>query len=217
MPSAEFGRQLRMPKRTNYLEQLALRRQDMAIRRHIVYGLVMGWILALGFGFLFFCAPSRVLWLDRLWASLAVLGVLHLAAAVVVPQALYWPERAWTAITRWQGWLVMRILLTLIYFGLLWPASYFSRRRTRGFVTWRAHVENAPSAWQSLDVSDWASLSMSHDSYRSLPMLFASVIGFFFRRGDIVLVLIVMLLVVMGLILYFVESTVVAPFIYTLF
>src|SRR5262245_29387940 len=119
--------------RSAYLAQLALRRQAAAIRQQIVYGLVMGWMLLLVAGFLFFCVPSRVDWL---WALLMAVGGLHLAAAVLVPQSLYWPERAWIAVARWQGWIVMTVLLTIVYFAMIWPAGYFSRRRTRGFVTW---------------------------------------------------------------------------------
>src|SRR4051812_31276082 len=71
--------------RWSYLRDLALRREALAIRRHIVYGLVIGCVLTLVAGFLYFCVPSR---LDWLWCSLMVLGVIHLAAAVVLPQAL---------------------------------------------------------------------------------------------------------------------------------
>src|SRR5207248_1079078 len=116
-----------------YLRDLALRREALAIRRQIVYGLAMGWVLMLVPGFVYFCVPSRF---DRLCSALMVLGAIHLAAAVVVLQALYWPERAWSKIARWQGWVVMTVLLSVIYFLLIWPAGYLSRRRTRGSVAW---------------------------------------------------------------------------------
>src|SRR3954454_11873670 len=93
-----------LPPRSGYLQQLALRREAAEIRRLIVYGITLGWILAIVAGFLFFCVKSR---LDWLWGSLMVLGCLHLAAAVVLPQALLWPERIWMTIARWQGHLVM--------------------------------------------------------------------------------------------------------------
>src|SRR5262245_63488154 len=75
--------------RSNYLRRLAQRREAAAIRRQTAYGLVMGWILLLVPGFVYFCVPSR---LDWLWAALMAVGGLHLAAAVVLPQALEWPE-----------------------------------------------------------------------------------------------------------------------------
>src|SRR5262245_54155170 len=102
--------------RSGYLHDLALRREAQATRQQSAYGLVMGWILTLVAGFMFCCVPSR---LDLLWGALIVVGLAHLALAVILPQALAWPQRAWTAIARWQGRLVMTILLTVAYFGLI--------------------------------------------------------------------------------------------------
>jgi hypothetical protein len=200
--------------RVGYLQALALRREALAVRRHIVYGLVMGWVLTLVAGFVFFCVPSRFDWL---WCSLMLVGLMHLAAAVIVPQALAWPERAWMIVARWQGWIVMTALLTAIYFVLIWPASVFSRRRTRGFVAWDSHAPKTSTSWEPIELLESDSAWVASNRYRSLPLLLAAVVGFFFRRGNYLLVLIVVLLVLLGLILYFVESSALAPFIYTLF
>src|SRR5262245_55301092 len=113
--------------RSAYLQSLALRREAAAIRQRTVYGLVMGWVLTLVAGFMFFCVPGPVDWL---WSALIIVGLLHLAAAVTLPQLLHWPQRAWIAVARWQGWLIMTALLTITYFALIWPASFASRRRT---------------------------------------------------------------------------------------
>jgi hypothetical protein len=201
-------------QRSGYLHRLALRRETASIRQQTMYGLVMGWILLLVAGFVFFCVPSRVDWL---WRLLMIIGGLHLAAAVILPQALAWPEWAWIAIARWQGWLVMSILLTVIYFALIWPASFFGRRRTRGFVSWEDSPPDRSTAWQPIDLAESDQALAAGGRYRSLPLLLASVIAFFVRRGNYVLVPIVILLLVLGLLLYFVQSSALAPFIYTLF
>jgi hypothetical protein len=193
---------------------LALRLEAQAIRQLIAYGLIMGWILTLVAGFLFFCVPSR---LDLLWSALMVVGLLHLAAAVIVPQALTWPERIWMIVARWQGWLVMTTLLTIVYFTLVWPAGYLSRRRTRGFVAWDREPLSSTTAWEPIDLAETESASVSGGRYRSLLLLLAAVIGFFFRRGNYILLPILILLLILGLLLYFVQSSALAPFIYTLF
>jgi len=86
-------------QRSIYLAQLELRHQAAAIRRQTVYGLVMGWVLTLVGGFVLCCVPSRVDWL---WQTLLIVGMVHLLTAVILPQALAWPERAWMTIARWQ-------------------------------------------------------------------------------------------------------------------
>src|SRR5437764_8979689 len=110
--------------RSTYLERLDLRGEASAIRRQTVYGLVMGWVLTLVGSFVLCCVPSRVDWP---WQTMSIVGLVHLIAAVILPQALDWPERAWIAVARLQGWLTMTILLTIVYFVLIWPASYFDR------------------------------------------------------------------------------------------
>ncbi|MBW8883553.1 MAG: hypothetical protein JF612_01990 [Planctomycetia bacterium] len=111
----------------------------------------------------------------------------------------------------------MTALLSFVYFALIWPAGYLSRRRTRGFVAWEAHPTELSSAWQPIELVADESATAPGSGYRGLPLLLASIVGFFFRRGDYLLVLIVILLVVLGLVLYFVQSSALAPFIYTLF
>jgi len=211
--SLDAAANIRRPRST-YLQSLALRRQGAAIRQQTAYGLVMGWMLTLVAGFIFFCVPNRFDWL---WSGLIVLGLVHLAAAVTLPQMLAWPQRAWMTVARFQGWLIMAILLTLVYFCLIWPASRLSRRRTQGFVFWNDTPPRSPTAWEPIDLAETELSMAGGQQVRSLPLLLASVIGFFFRRGNYVLLAIVILLVILGLVLYFVQNSAVAPFIYTLF
>ena len=206
-------REKRSP-RGAYLQQLALRREAADIRRLIVYGLTLGWILTLVAGVLFYCVKSR---LDWLWGALMVIGGLHLFAAVVVPQALIWPERAWMTIARWQGHLVMTLMLTLVYYLLLWPASRFARGQTAGFFRWSVRPPPSSTSWQPIDLAASESDAVASSRYRSLPLLLAGVIGFFFRRGNYILLPIIILLIVLGLLLFMVQSSVLAPFIYPLF
>lgn len=202
------------PVRSRYLQQLALRREAAEIRRLIGYGLTLGWILTLVAGFLFFCVKSRFDWL---WCGLMWLGIAHLVAAVVLPQALVWPERVWMTVARWQGHVVMTVLLTIVYYLLLWPAGYFSPRYKRGFYHWSDQSPDLASAWQPMDLAGEESPAIANARSRSLPLLLAGVIGFFFRRGNYVLLPIIILLIVLGLVLFIVQNSVLAPFIYPLF
>jgi hypothetical protein len=174
----------------------------------------MGWVLTLVGGFVFFCVPSRVDWL---WGALLAVGIVHLVAAVVLPQLLAWPERIWIGLARWQGWLVMNVLLTVVYFTLIWPAGHFSRRRASGFASWDDQPPEQKTAWLPIDVVESPESTVAAERRRSLPMLLVGVIAFFVRRGNYLIVPIIILLLVMGLVLYFVQSSALAPFIYTLF
>jgi hypothetical protein len=200
--------------RVGYVQKLALRREADEIRRLIVYGLTLGWILALVGGFLFFCVKSR---LDWLWCAVMAVGIVHLAAAVVLPQALIWPERIWMAVARWQGHLVMTLLLAVIYYLLVWPLGRLSRTSATGFYHWGDQPPESRTAWQAIDFVADDAPATANARYRGLPLLLFGVIGFFVRRGNYILLPLIVLLIVLGLVLFIVQSSVLAPFIYPLF
>jgi hypothetical protein len=199
--------------RSKYLARLELRREAATIRRQTAYGLVMGWVLALVGGFVLCCVPSRVDWL---WQTLLIVGVIHLITAMILPQALAWPERAWMSIARWQGWITMTVLLTIVYFLAIWPASLFDRKRTAGFVGWTDHAPESETTWQAIDLTEDSEVGAAHSPSRGYALLLASVIAFFFRRGNYLLIPIVILLIILGLVLFFVQNSALAPFIYPL-
>jgi len=196
-----------------YLAALARRREAEAIRRQIAYGLIVGWVLTLVGGFFCYCLATRATWI---WGGLMVVGLLHLGLAVVLPQALAGPERVWSAIAHWQGKLLMSILLTVTYFGLLWPASRLRRRKEADFCSWQDRPPDSPSVWRALDAID-VEPAETGGRQRSLPLLLANVVAFFIRRRQYILLPILILLLILGLGLFFVQSSALAPFIYTLF
>ena len=206
-------RQAKSP-RVGYLQGLVLRREADEIRRLIVYGLTMGWILTLVGGFLFFCVQSRVDWL---WGTLMVAGIIHVGAAVILPQALVWPEHVWMTIARWQGHLVMTMLLAVIYYVLVWPLGRLSKASGKGFYRWSDDPPSLGSAWQPIEEEHDDTVAATNSRYRGLAMLLLGVIGFFIRRGNYILLPLVVLLIVLGLVLFIVQSSVLAPFIYPLF
>ena len=104
----------------------------------------------------------------------------------------------------------------IVYFVLIWPASFFDRKRTRGFVSWTDQPPGSKSAWQRIELPESTAAEATRSSSRSYVLLLASVIAFFFRRGNYLLLLTLILLLILGLVLYFVQSSALAPFIYPL-
>jgi hypothetical protein len=204
----------RSPSRGAYLARRACRAHRQAVRAQIVYGLTIGWVLTLGGGFVYCCVPSP---LDPLWAALTAVGAAHLAAAVLAPELLSIPQRLWARLAHVQGALVMKCLLTVIYFLLIWPAGWLTRRQHHGFVRWTDTPPEGTTAWQPvLEEVDQTPRGRSSAS-RSLLLLAIGVLAFFIRRGQYLLVPILILRLILGLVLYFVQTSALAPLIYTLF
>lgn len=86
------------------------------------FGLVVGGIFtAIGLWPLLARAEA-----PRLW-SLA-LGITLVISALVVPRSLTLVHRAWMAAAEGLGWINTRILLSVIFYGLMTPMALVMRR-----------------------------------------------------------------------------------------
>lgn len=204
--------------RTAYAARLAERREVEQIRQLTNFGLALGWLFTLLGGFCWLCLISR---LDWLWCGMFVAGVILLVFGAVLPQALDRPHRIWMGLAHLQGKVVMTVLLTIVYFTLIWPLGLWERKR-RGtvhpFHTW----DNAPpvvnSGWEALSPTESSPITISpqNSRRRSLLRMFLETLSFFAERGHYFLLPVLLLLLLLGLILFFVQSSVLAPFIYTI-
>ena len=71
----------------------------------------------------------------RVWAlGIAVPLVL---AALLFPRVLRYPYRGWMFIGHCLGWLNIRILMTLMFYGVFTPAAFFMRAIGRDALTRR--------------------------------------------------------------------------------
>lgn len=84
-------------------------------RQSRVFGLSLGGglILVGSWPFLLHGGPPRV------WA--VVCGLLLMLAGLIVPQRLRLVRRGWMSVVEGMGWLVTRVSLVLVYYGLIVP------------------------------------------------------------------------------------------------
>ncbi|HEY0984586.1 DUF5989 family protein [Schlesneria sp.] len=201
-----------------YLRQLSERRERDEIRQLTSFGLTIGWLFFLLGGFCWFCVVSP---LDGFWHGLMLSGLALMGFGTLLPQALYWPHRIWMSLAHFQGRLVMTLLLTVFYFLLISPLGWWERLRhgnVNPFYSWTTEPPPVTSAWQDLPVEELRESSGSYRRLKSRPLisLFAETFSFFARRGHYLLLPILVLLLVLGLVLFFVQSSALAPFIYTI-
>src|SRR5215813_15141915 len=97
-------------------------RRTIAVRQLRNFGLMVGGLFAvLGlWPAVFRNAPPR------LWA-LVLAGTLGLPA-LIFPQSLELVYRVWMALGHGLGWLNIRILLSVIFYGLFTPLGFVMRR-----------------------------------------------------------------------------------------
>ena len=221
------------PASPRYAHALAERRQLARVEQLAQFGLAVGGVFALTGGFCWLCVVSS---LDVLWLTLLLTGSVLVVLGTCVPESLERPCRWWMTLAHWQGRIVMTVVLTMVYFTLIVPAGWLLRRRhgTHPFHTWNGSPPANALGWEPLPQRDHVPLSTAASAggsparlvvtrgialsdRRSLPRLLLATLGFFYERGHYLLLPILIVLLGLGLLLFFVQGSVLAPFIYTLF
>jgi hypothetical protein len=201
---------------SNYLGRLRERTAFLALKRQIVLGLVGGWLLMLLGGFRhLYVVTAR----EATSFTLLGLGAALFAVGLVWPQGLSVVERGIRAATSWIGKGILLAFLSLTYFLIITPVGVVWRalRGADPFYAWTAEAPSGMQGWVPKSVVDDRRSASSEAAMRPLSSQLFVVIGYFLRNGHFVLVPVVVFLLLAGLVLFFVKSSALAPFIYTLF
>lgn len=155
---------------------------------------------------------------DLLWSVLFWSGIGLFVIGIVVPQLLAPLDRAWMALASLIGRVVFTLILTVIYFVLITPVGMLMkiRQRRSPIVAWGpGEVPSDVEGWteKTVEVSEGA-----HPAKRR-PAIVApfDVIVFFVRHRQWIVIPTVVILAILGIILFFAQSSVLAPLIYTIF
>jgi hypothetical protein len=199
-----------------YLIRVRERVQTLALKRQIVLGLVGGWLLlVIGSFRLFYVVNARTITCQILLVAGAVLFLLGLLR----PQALGRFETGIRISTGFIGKTIFAIVLSFVYVVLVTPVGLVWRavRGRRPFYAWAGDTPPAVEGWVVKQAVD-DDRSVSQDAVRrSLITQPFVIVGYFIRHGHFILIPVVLFLLSIGLILFFVKSSALAPFIYTLF
>ena len=182
-------------------------------KNHIMFGLVGGVILVLA---------GALNWLSTtgFWAVVCVcvfaLGVLLLLFALAVPSLLKYPYQAFLFWGNLVGKAVFTVILTILYCLFILPVGLLLRRKrqAQGYFAWDETRPEPRSLFTELPQTDRAKAKTGKASYFGILYNLLSV---FVANRKFILIPVVILLVVVGLILFFVSSNVLTAFIYTLF
>ncbi|WP_054773630.1 DUF5989 family protein [Methylogaea oryzae] len=151
---------------------------------------------------------------DALWKAAMWGGVAALLVTLIVPYFWLLPERVLRKFGNWVGHGLMKIILVAVYYGLIWPVGAImrSRRGTHPLYAWGAQPTEGMEGWHGktlpYDVANEAG-SGNLGLYK--------VLLFFVRQGHFLLLPVLIVLISLGVALFFLQTSALAPFIYTLF
>jgi hypothetical protein len=196
---------------SEYLSRLDQRRKREAARRRIAFGLVGGWLLLLVGAFRWAYRADASPLMAR---SALIAGAVLFACGLLRPSVLGPAEAGLRIATGWIGRALFSALLVVAYFAIITPVGLCLRARSGSapFHAW----DDGGEGWTPKQEGGG---EPSHGSRVGRPLLIQlfAVVAHFIRIGRWILVPSLVLLLILGLALFFVKGSALAPFIYTLF
>jgi len=74
------------------------------------------------------------------------LGILLMLLALIIPRALVYPNRAWMTLAEGMSYVSTRIILAIVFFGVLTPIGLI--KRAMGWDPLQRRAKRSDSYWQ---------------------------------------------------------------------
>ena len=196
---------------TRYMQERKNRLEDEMITNYAVFGQLGGLILSL-LGFMKWLTTYNAV-MSYVLLGLTAFGLYMIISGVILPQSLEWCYKPFSIVGNKIGELIFDILLLIVYFVFVLPVGIFMRRKNHDYLylEWDGKYPFA----EREGFTSWKSSGMT--SRNGMLSTSARIIEVFMMNGKYILIPAVMILIALGIILFFVSSSVMAPFIYTLF
>ncbi|MCU1349431.1 MAG: hypothetical protein JWO56_2461 [Acidobacteria bacterium] len=195
-----------------YLRARRVRTEAQALKRRAATGIVLGFALLLqGLYRLFFVVGSN----DALWRGVAWGGAIVLMLTILAPDTMAAPE----AVMHWVGNhlfnVLLKALLVVVYLLLLVPLAPWVRKKYPVMSWGDAKPAFGPAGWEEKTL---VRTNAAHgEKRRPLLLLPLILLGYFARQRQFVLMPVLLVMIILGLVLLFLQTSAIAPFIYTLF
>ncbi|MGK7933878.1 MAG: DUF5989 family protein [Microcystaceae cyanobacterium] len=200
----------------NYLRRWRERKRIGRTKQLITFGMTLGLLITLfsGFQYLFVIGAN-----DTLWWFLLTTGIVIFLLSFIIPSSISPIEKLLRLITQWIGKTIFLLMLVLIYFILVFPVGLVLRsvKGTEPFYTWEKTCELTVKGWVKKELTE--DIKTFDKSSQKLPLILQpiKIISYFSRNGHYLFIPLLILMLILGLVMFFVQTSSLAPFIYTLF
>ncbi len=195
-------------------EYIRCRRERLArkeIRDLSLFGQLGGLILFVLALFKYFTAFQT--WQVCIVFLVGVLGMYLSLGGFFFPKSIKWLYRGFSYVGDKIGQIIFCVLLTILYFCLVTPISIIMKRNKESYLL--SEWQGEYSGLERWGFTKWSQVKVTERKGFLGAVL--KVMGTFAGNGQYILIPSVLILVILGIILFFVSSSVLAPFIYTLF
>jgi hypothetical protein len=201
----------------SYLSRRELRAQSRRLTQLLVLGYGVGLIALVLGSYKYYVVSGR---LSAGWNAVAWSGGAVLVLTLIAPFTWQWPEQVIRRFGNWLGHCLMTALLVPVYFLLFWPVGALLRtiRGSHPIYEWGKLPKSGMEGWHpKIYPPDVADAQARSKLSRQRRVSLFGVLVFFARRGEYLLIPVLLLVVSLGIVLFFLQTSALAPFIYTLF
>ena len=201
-----------MTKKYSYLDVYSQRQLLEEIRHSAAFGQILGTAFGRYGWFGYFIGTGHS---DGFYLAFCFAGASLLLIGLAYPLWLSKVAGAFRNITGKVGHFIFQALLAVIYAALLTPLGVLVRAKN-SFPA--AQWDNCPaSSGRSWQPKTTHTLVQNNSSKASMWSIFYTALRHFAMHGQWFLIPLVVLLLSLGIVLFFAQTSAIAPFIYTLF
>lgn len=193
-----------------YFKRRKARLKNETIKANVVFGQTLGWVFTLLGAYHYFIQLNRYAW------YLLIAGNFLLLLGFGTPEILELPRRIMEKIGSFVSGLIFKTLLLLLYFFVVAPLGLLMQKTkgTAPFYSWESSCK-AIEGWTRKISSDEGALI--NRNTKSAQNYIFQLIGYFQKNGDILILPCLFIGLAWGLMVFFVQTTPLAPMIYALF
>lgn len=188
----------------SYINQRNLLLKKNKERDNYIFGFIFGFILLLLNIFIFLSTPDITI-LNYVNILLMILGIIFILLATIYPNSLNTIHKLFSLITNFIGNIIFKIILTILYFILVIPIGLIIKFK-----------EKKKEKDLRSNFFDYKNDNLKANNKKGILNIFL-IFKLFSNEHYILMLPLIILLIIIGVLLIFVQSSVIAPFIYTLF
>ncbi len=200
-----------------FLHRRRLREQSRALTKHLVLGWGLSFVMLFLGAYHYFAVVGAS---DSFWLALMYAGALAGTLTLLVPVVWMWPEAALHKVGNVVGTALMISILAAIYCFVVWPTGVVLRavRGSAPIYRWSEAVPAGAEGWiEKRMPPDLPAIAGHKVSMRPRRSGLGKLLLFFAKGGNVIFLPVLIILVSLGLALFFLQSSALAPLIYTLF
>lgn len=192
-----------------FIDRCTRREARKSLDQNIVFGLVFAIALLAAGAWLHWFSPEAS---RETGPTLLAIGATVLIITLVIPSAWTPFARLLRQVAGYAGHFLLVLVLSAIYAALFVPVGLWLRSRgDNPIVEWQGGSAVTKEGWRNVDRATPSGASGT--AHRGV----FAVLSYFIQRGNWFFLPVLILLISLGLLLFFVQSSVFAPFIYVLF